>query len=251
MSGPVESGNAENEFGWWSSWTSALELADGINCYLSKDFQEAAFNRAVLIRPLKGVDPIVSDVFERFREFGSSPAFFIPEGPAYQPAADAVSRSGLEQIDRFLVMLSQSKVPHEARGIGVREVARDESEVWAKTYLHAFYGDLTLLDSVVKCFTSSFDNRANRLLLAEMVGEPVGTMATHHGGGLVGVYCLGTVPGARKMGAASALLGAAHDQAGRAGTRVILQTFESEGTEGFYTKQGFARAFAQRVFARA
>ena len=216
---------------------------------MSHDFQEPAFNRAIFTDPPEDPEGTVPRILGKFRASGSRPSLFVPGGREFGPLLRAAERNGFRKLDRFLVMVLDEPRLDVDSAVGVRTIAHPDAGEWSLAYLEAFYGDDALLDKVVHCVRNSLAKRSNRLLLAERGGEAAGTMALHVGGGFVGLYCLGTVPSMRGKGVAGSLVWSAQQMAERLGTKVILQTFESDGVEEFYLRRGFRWAFAQEVLS--
>jgi GNAT superfamily N-acetyltransferase len=79
-----------------------------------------------------------------------------------------------------------------------------------------------------------------RLYLARLDGAPVGTAAAQIGAGVVGLYCVGVIPGARRQGIGAAVtLAALHEARGQGYHFGVLGA--SEVGESVYRRLGFKR----------
>ena len=75
-------------------------------------------------------------------------------------------------------------------------------------------------------------------------------MAMFRTRGIVGAYCVGTVPEFRKKGVATALLARARQIATEEGRSLILQTLNSDGVLQFYLRRGFEVIYSKKVLTR-
>ncbi len=247
---PIETGNELNQFGFWSCWAQPLKPAKWAYGLFSEAFQEPLFNKVVFLRPPDDPEASVGRVFEQFERKGGRPSFFVTEDRAFLPLRSAVMARGLRPADKFVTLALTGSAPSSHSGTSVREIANNEVEVWTRAYLEAFYGEQTLLGTVLPCVAKSQARRSNRMLLAVRDREVAGVTALHVSHGYVGVYCLGTTPSMRGNGVASSLLAEARSVALKEGARVILQVFAQDGVESFYIQRGFSRAYSQDVLVR-
>ena len=142
-------------------------------------------------------------------------------------------------------------IPKRVSGVTCRVIGTEKLDEWCETYLRAFYGELSLLKSVVASVKKALGEGRTRLVLASVGRKPAGTLAVHGRRGLSGVYCVGTIPEFRERGVATALLRRAKeisDSEGR--TTLTLQTFRSDSLERFYYKRGFELAYSKDVLVK-
>jgi N-acetylglutamate synthase-like GNAT family acetyltransferase len=121
---------------------------------------------------------------------------------------------------------------------------------WAEVYLESFYGDTKLMPAILKTLERVSRNKEASLLLATLKEKAVGVAALFRTPGLLGVYCVGTVPDAREEHVASSLLDFASTLAKNEGRRLILQTILSDSVEPFYLKLGFRRVYVKELLIR-
>ena len=130
--------------------------------------------------------------------------------------------------------------PRERNDVVGVEVGRARSaDVWVDAYLKAFYGELGLSPTVRKIVKPLMGSDSSTLLEAKVDGEVAGTLAAYRTDRILGVYCVGTIPGFRRRGVAGALLAHARGLALAERRTLILQTLESDGVVAFYLRRGF------------
>ncbi|MDA4131582.1 MAG: GNAT family N-acetyltransferase, partial [Thaumarchaeota archaeon] len=123
-------------------------------------------------------------------------------------------------------------------------------ERWADVYLKAFYGDTKLSKAVLAVLERVSKNKEASLLLASLGDRPVGALALFRSPGMLGVYCVGTIPDMRGAHVASTMLDFSNRLAINEGRKLILQTILSDSVESFYLKLGFRRAYLKELFVR-
>ena len=110
-----------------------------------------------------------------------------------------------------------------------------------------FGGEVTVNRSFVA--DPVFDDSGARVYLAWLDGRPVATAETSLRDGVLGLFGVATVPGARRMGIAAAITAhAVHDRADEADL-VFLQS--SEMGHGVYTRLGFRDVSTWEVWSRS
>jgi GNAT superfamily N-acetyltransferase len=156
--------------------------------------------------------------------------------------------SGYTQTDSMTVL--RSTAARKGGGPGVEVRASTDPDAWTAVYLRSFYGDEALTDVVRPIAAALEDSRAVTLLEAETAGETAGVLAMFRTPGIVGVYCVGTVPELRGRGVATALLAQAGMTASAEGRSLVLQTLTSDGALQFYLGRGFEEVYSKRVLEK-
>jgi GNAT superfamily N-acetyltransferase len=141
-----------------------------------------------------------------------------------------------------------------ATGTGVDrsiEIIRvfDDVHEWVSAYLRSFYGDGGPEAEVERAAKRAVKDRGVSLAVARRGKEVVGEMALLRRGGLLGAYCVGTVPEHRRSGVASGMLSYASSQATEQGLTLVLQTFAGDHVEGFYLGRGFRKLYGKSVLS--
>src|SRR2546427_8521125 len=247
---PIERSNELNELGWWSHWARLSWLSK--SCYRlgSREFREPLFNHAGFLRAKKDADGLGAPAESKFLGGGGDPAFFLQRLPEYAHTRKLLLDRGYTVTDRFLVLRLTGAIPKRVSGVTCRLIGTEKLEEWCETYLRAFYGELSLLKSVVASVKKALGEGRTRLVLASVRRKPAGTLAIYRRRGLSGVYCVGTIPEFRERGGATALLRRAKEVSGSEGTTPTPQTVRSDSLEKFYYKRGFDLAYSKEVLVK-
>ncbi len=224
-----------NEAQWWGAWAELQWVEKDAYVLSSKEMPELFFNRAALLN-CWSIDSAKSLVEGKFKEIGRNPVITVYE--SCSSTVNQLARDGYKKEDVMAVMAAEGEHTQSwARDVKVRLAESPES--WARAYLTAFYGELSLLPTVVKIVEKIRQSGSTTLLEAEYQGELAGALAVHRTDLLAGVYCVGTDPKFRRRGVAGELLLHARGMAMKEGRTVFLQTLDSDGAGKFYLKHGF------------
>lgn len=120
---------------------------------------------------------------------------------------------------------------------------------WVSVYLGSFYGS-DELGREVRDVLQSLPPGETELLIAKLGGSSAGALACQRSPGLMGVYCVGTLPRFRRQGVAATLLQRAAGLARDEGRDLILQTLDSDSAVDFYRGQGFEESYAKRLMVK-
>lgn len=245
----IEEMNEANEIGWWSNWAEVTWLSKECYYFISHTFNEPLFNRCRLKR-VTNIEQTLTDVEKLYHDKGLEVSFFIKNSPDYEDVHSALMRMQYSVIDRFHILTLKEPRFRTNVKVECRILEDDDLELWCRTYLLSFYGDLLLLDEVYKCVKRAFLAGNNTFILAELNNEAAGTLAIHNSAGLLGVYCVGTVDKFRRKGVASTLLDFASNLSVDVGNDLVLQTFESDSVVEFYRKRGFTNLYTESVYSK-
>lgn len=157
-------------------------------------------------------------------------------------------RSGYRQVDTMTVLFSDEPI----EGGGSLEVTPSEDpRAWTSAYLRSFYGNEELTGTVEPMAASFAKDEDVTLLESRAGGEVVGAAALFRTPGMIGAYCVGTVPERRKQGVATGLLSKAKQVADAEARVLILQTLASDGVLRFYMDRGFEVAYDKLVLEKS
>jgi len=246
----IERGNELNELGWWSNWARLAWLSRSYYYLRSREFEEPLFNHAGVLTPRVRLHPLMEEAERRYGEEGTTPAIFLQDAPGYAAMRGGILDRGYRVTDRFLVMQLLGSIPSAAPEVKCRVVRREDLDVWCKSYLSAFYGELSLVEEVRRSVKKALKEGRTKLILAEVGGRPAGTLAIYRRERYSGVYCVGTIPRFRGRGVATTMLNRAEEIAQENGTKMVLQTFLSDSFERFYNKRGFRRIYSKYVLLK-
>src|SRR2546427_5805587 len=201
---PIERSNELNELGWWSPGARLSWLSK--SCYRlgSREFREPLFNHAGFLRAKKKPDELVTLAESKYLGEGVDPAFFLQRLPEYAHTKKLLLNRGYTITDAFLVMRLAGAIPKRVSGVTCRVIGTEKLDEWCEAYLRAFYGELSLLKSVVASVKKALGEGRTRLVLASVRRKPAGTLAIYRRQGLSGAYCVRTIPAVRGIGVATA-----------------------------------------------
>jgi len=238
-----------NEVSWWSHWGELAWLDKGAYTITSRVFSEPLFNHASLLK--QEVDPgtFVDRAVAAFSSVGIPPSFFLIDSPAFYPLRERLAVRGFSETDTMHVLAAADLRMKAEEDIDL-VVVRSDVHAWVNAYLQSFYGDEALGSPAGAAVSRAVRDEAVSLVLAKRRETVVGEMALYRRDGLLGAYCVGTLPAHRKTGVASLMLGYALSTAKGQGLTLVLQTFASDGVEGFYLKRGFKRIYQKQVLTR-
>jgi GNAT superfamily N-acetyltransferase len=237
-----------NEVSWWSHWGDVSWLGEGAYVITSTSFPEHLFNHATIIGDVFDVDSVLEHALSRFREAGVRPSFFVIDDPRFLGLRTRLESVGYVALDTMEVMAAMAEGPKESGSVEIVRVVSDV-HVWVSAYLRSFYGDGGPEAEVEAAAKRAAKDNDVSLVLARRGKEVVGEMALLRRGGLLGAYCVGTLPEHRRSGVASEMLSYASGQANEQGLTLVLQTFLEDHVEGFYLKRGFRRTYGKSVLS--
>jgi N-acetylglutamate synthase-like GNAT family acetyltransferase len=231
-----------NEAEWWSRWGRLRWIDDSSYLLLSEEFTEPFFNRGGFLS-CGAATADLSRVEEAFRHEGRTPCVSL-----FGSCAAVLKRMNGDGYSLFDKMIVQRVGPDPislSADVDVRTIRSGEAKVWTEAYLLSFYGDLALNSPTLRVTNRLLGLRKVTLLVAELGGRVAGVTALYRSPGLMGLYCLGTVPECRGKGVARTLLGHSQRLAEKEGRALVLQSLSSEETEPFYSKFGFRRLYTK------
>ena len=236
-----------NEAGWWAHWGKIRWVGKG--CYVlgSQDTNEPFFNRAGLLT-CGTTDEDLQLVEAEFHKGKRVPCIVVREDCSR--STSKLRGRGYNDIDRMVVMAAGSGAIQRSAQILVRRAEPHEADRWCEVYLKSFYGDLALKPQTLRIVSRISAAKDVILLFAEYGGEIVGVTALYRSPGLLGLYCLGTLPRFRGKGGARSILSAAQSIATAEKRTLVLQSLLSEETHPFYSRFGFRKLYVKRLLQR-
>jgi ribosomal protein S18 acetylase RimI-like enzyme len=237
-----------NELEWWSNWSEAKLFGPNSFLLVSDRLPEYFFNRAGFLECDGSDSAEIALIEDEFAKRSSPSTFVVPE--SCQRTIDQLKGSGYSQIDRMAVMALEEPKFRNVNGVAVEPLVSGNVKDWCRTYLLSFYGEVSLLPQVSELAMGFVKKPEVRLFAGFIDQQMAGVLATYRTEGLVGVYCVGTLPDFRHRGVAGALLSSASDYAESKGMRLILQTFFSDSMEDYYRARGFRRLYVKDVLQK-
>jgi len=235
-----------NEARWWSNWARVAWLGSFGYVLTSEDFREPFFNRACILN-CRGADATVAWAEERLTANDMGLTITIPG--SCTRAVMRLEASGYRPVDEMTVMISKDlgRSASEAQ-IAVNE--RPAADRWTRAYLEAFYGDQELAPYVTPIVARLLERSDVTLLEARVGGETAGVLAMFRTKGLIGVYCVGTIPEHRRKGVAGSLLSKAKSIAGAEGRHLVLQALASDVSTRFYLEKGLRILYSKQLLSK-
>jgi len=245
-----ESGLFElNELGWWAKW-GGVEWV-GKDCYVlfSRDFREPFFNRAGFLAPGTELELLVDALETKFRERSTAPSILVREAREWRRLRILLDHRGYNVHDSMSVMRAGRAVPGHDPEVEI-EMGIGSTGDWSRTYLESFYGRTLLLPIVEEIVEKAGEDKSVGFFLARVGGKSVGCASVYRTEGILGAYCIGTVPAFRHKHVATTVLRAIRKLARKEKRTLILQTMLSDSAEPFYVKNGFDRVYLKNVFGK-
>lgn len=243
-------GHELNEVEWWAKWAELEWVGGGCYALFSKKFREPFFNRAGFLEIAQNLEDLVETMEERFAERRVKPRVLVQETPGWRPVGEFFARRGYRVVDSMSVMQAGRGALVQNPEVDVEVSTRSLAE-WSRTYLRAFYGRTVLMPAVKSILGKAIVDKRVSLLIARIGRDAVGCGAVYRTEGLLGAYCIGTVPAWRRKNVGSTVLGAIRELARRERRKLILQTMLSDSVEDFYLRNGFNRLYIKSVYERA
>lgn len=237
-----------NEVTWWSNWTETLWLNKDTYLLFSGNYQEYFFNRGGFLKVTGRSASMVEAMETEFAKRGVAPSIFVQSDSLDSGILHVFTKRGYRIADQMSVMELDTPSFEANTKLVVEVAVADSLKQWAEVYLEAFYGNVELIDAVLDVLKKVSRNRDTTLVLARLDKRPVGVLALFRSPGVAGVYCVGTIPGARGEHVASTILAFANKLAAAEKRRLILQTILSDSVEPLYLKLGFRRLYLKELF---
>ena len=224
-----------NEAGWWSFWGELEWLGTWAYLLTSSEFDEALFNRLGVVSSKLSE----TDTDEALARLGKRRESCVAVYESSARAEGAFTGRGYAIFDVMNVMRMGKETILTNAEVAVSAAGARDLKDWSEVYLTAFYGSTELRRKVLKVVRGLAGRRDVTLLVARLEGKAVGVTALFRSPGVLGLYCLGTLPGYRGNGVARTLLAEAWELAKQEKRALVLQSLGSEETEPFYRRFGF------------
>jgi hypothetical protein len=251
LAGSDEPGYELNEVSWWSNWAEISWLGKDAYLFFSEDFAEYFFNHGGFLKVTARTAGLIDTMEAEFEKRGLPPYIFVQSDSLSSRILQNFAKNGYRIADQMSVMEVEDPSfevnPKLTLEMGAME---GKLEQWTDVYLRAFYGDTKLRKEVLAVMTRVSKNAEVSLVLASLGEKPVGALALFRTPGLLGAYCVGTVPEMRGEHVASTMLDFSNKLATNETRKLILQTVLSDSVEPFYLKVGFARVYLKELFVR-
>jgi GNAT superfamily N-acetyltransferase len=245
-----ETGYELNEVSWWSGWTETLWLGKDAYLFFSKHFGEYFFNRGGFVKVTARIASLVDLMEVEFAKRDLKSYIFLRSDSLNSRLLQHMERRRYKIADQMSVMEVDEPLFQLNGELVLATGAKVGLQQWADAYLRSFYGDVKLMEKVMGILERVSRDKDTSLVLAELDEKPAGVLALHRTEGLLGAYCVGTVPEMRGKHVASTILDFANKLAKDEGRKLILQTILSDSVEPLYIKLGFRRVYTKELFVK-
>ncbi len=230
-------------------WCVSRDLG-GARAFHHDDVKIPMLHRVVQVDAAPGdVDRLVDAALDHFRRQAFDCAFTLT--PLDRPAdlGERLLGRGFDLALRATAMLCDRPAePLRAPEVEVVVPEAGDYGPWAPVWCRSF----DLPPEAGELGRTVLDIPRVRLYLARRGGEPAGTALLYSDHGMGYVDLVGTLPGHRRRGVASALVArAAADSAALGNRWTTLETEPDSGAERVYRRRGFRRAHLRPRYVRA
>ena len=237
-----------NENSFFSIWCSHLSLSSIRVLYNRKLADDWLFNHATGISPSSAEITVFEEIRSVFDRMKIQPCIYILPGPKTSIPEEAINASNMIHLDTIEVMHTNRTPPASGNSIHITCIENKDADRWTDLYLKAFDVSISAIEEVRRAVSRMLRERVD-LLLAEIDGKAVGTLAIFSQERVGGIYCVGTDQAYRKHGVGSALLAEAARLSIRRGNVMLgLQTLRSANLRNFYVRNGFTKIYDKEIY---
>ncbi len=230
-------------------WCVSRDLG-GARAFHHEDVKIPMLHRVVQVDAAPGdADRLIDAALDHFRHQSFDCAFTLT--PLDRPAdlGERLLRRGFDLAIRATAMLCDRPAdPLRAPEVEVVVPEAGEYGLWADVMCRSFDNP----PEFGRLGRTVLDIPRVRLYLARRGGEPAGTALLYSDHGMGYVDLVGTLPGHRRQGVASALVArAAADSAAQGNRWTTLETEPDSDAERVYRRRGFRRMHLRPRYVRA
>ena len=181
-------------------------------------------------------DKMIGEALGLFEKYHTVPYFYLH---AREDLEKVLAGKGFRLYDVQRVLAA--KPSHHATA--ALRVGAGGAMRWAETFCSA-YDCMGWIGAVSKVVQGTSDK-----IEYYLDEQCTSCVALYEKGQVLGLYCLGTVPRARRRGQASLLVDFAAGEAGRRGLDLlVLETYERDGLGDFYDRLGFGEVYRKKIY---
>lgn len=225
----------ENDLGFTSIWSKPKQLECGILFINQQLPDDIFFDKLTNITCTS--EKMLDDAVSLFRKYNTKPFVYSLD---YAELESLFSKKGFVHYDTQHALVKKATSSTKPK---VRKISHDDSMLWARTFCQAYDCQewLDAVDGIVK----------NSLTLVEYILDESASscMALYQKNSIMGLYCLGTVPGMRSKGLATSLIDFAIHEVNQKNLEfLMLETYEKDNLLAFYTKLGFEKLYQKKIY---
>ncbi len=225
-----------NDLGFTGIWSDVTKTDCGMLFLNQKLSDDIFFNK---LTNVTCVDYTVIDKsVESLKKNHSVPCVYSLNNPELE---NMLQKKGFSYHDTQHV-LKKSTIPQEKTS--AVKITRDTIDVWTQVFCDSYdcQGWSKTVSSILEKSLSHVDYFVDE--------SNSSCMALYETDSILGLYCLGTVPGKRNHGTASSLIDFALYQVHSRNLEfLILETYKKDNLLEFYSKLGFQRVYHKTIYA--
>ena len=224
-----------NDAGFTGIWSDVMKMDCGMLFLNPKLADDVFFNK---LTSVTCVDEKMMDTsIAHFQKNHSVPYVYSLNYPEFE---NMLEKKGFVYHDTQHALKKNTLPQKKPNAI---KITRDTIGVWTRIFCDAY-------DCHEWSKTVSFILEKSLSSVDYFVDESHSAcVALYETGSVLGLYCLGTVPGMRNRGMASLLIDfALHEVSSRHLEFLMLETYERDGLLEFYSKLGFQKVYQKRIY---
>ena len=224
-----------NDMGFTGMWSNKTKFDCGTLYSNPKFSDDVFFNKLTGVTCMN--ENMVDATIEHFRKNNLVPYVYSTNYPEFDTLLE---KKGFSHHDMQHVLKRRAMPSKETSAV---RITHDSVDVWTRIFCDA-YDCPTWSESVTSILKQSLQ------YVGYFVDESSSScMALYEKNGILGLYCLGTVPDKRNRGTAASLIDFASNEVGSKNLEfLMLETYGKDNLLEFYSKLGFERVYSKTVF---
>jgi GNAT superfamily N-acetyltransferase len=240
-----------NESTFCSLWTERIKLNNCMELFINKKFSEDYFFNRVnnILCCCDNVRSVLKEAARIFSERGLKCYVYIDD--SYTVLEKILLETRFTLLDTMQAFRSNiNKIQYENQKIYVDKIDIDLLPIWIDLFCKSFNA-LEWKSEVERILKMHFNELT--LLVAYIKRNstqiPAGCALLFNLHGLIGLYCLGTIPSFRRQGLARKIIKVSLDIARQqSATFLICQAFTNEGFAEIYERLGFQLVYKKKIY---
>ena len=224
-----------NDMGFTGMWSNKTKFDCGILYSNSKFSDDVFFNKLTGVTCVS--EDMIDTVIGHFRKNNLVPYVYSMGHPEFD---NLLEKKGFSHYD-IQHVLKRRTVP--VKETSTVKITRDSIDVWTRIFCEA-YDCLAWSASVASILEQSLQ------YVGYFVDESGSScMALYEKDGILGLYCLGTMPDKRNRGTAASLIDFASSEVHSKNLEfLMLETYGKDNLLEFYSKLGFEQVYSKTVY---
>jgi ribosomal protein S18 acetylase RimI-like enzyme len=225
----------ENDLGFTSLWAQTVNLECGTFFFNSELPNDIFFDKLTNVTCTSA--RMIDEALDLFHRYNNTPFVYSLN---YSEFEDVLLRRNFVHYDTQYVL----KKNDDSKKISkTHKITNDDAMLWSKTFCNAYdcYEWVVPVDRIVRNSLSSIEY---------YIDESISScMALYEKNSVLGLYCLGTIPGMRRRGLAESLIDFAQSEVKRRKLSfLMLETYKRDNLLDFYSKLGFQEIYKKNIY---